>query len=454
MMIRLELTDSGEETSRRYTFLQPAVQVGTEPDSDVGISANGPEVLRVRVEVKEGQGYLHPEEGAVKVNGVAVQESVTLESGDLLHIGGQVFQYTLVPLPRPVQNRKLAPLEWGTLGLIGFLAFSQVLFLLWPSVSWRGEVDADILRPTPTPTPGPTPLPTPEGTPTPTPTATPVPTPTPTPTPIPTPTPTPAPRPTPTPIPDTEGKTAAELTREASGLMRDDQILAAQRLLAQALVLDPDYLPARAATAKLLESQSLFPEAIEAWEEVIRRAGAGSADAREAQLEIRLLRSRLRRLEQPRSTTATPTPSVKPPPLRPLPRRQSPLNVKNLQIVRWAETENIAEKRIVRFSLQHQPATPRVPAGTTKVTVTFFEEAGNTIRKARIPQPVVTYEIRQAIGGGKTYGEIEAAYNRPKDNAAGDRKYFGCIIRVFVDGEEVETVADPPLLLDLTRPAE
>ncbi|GEM_PF-1206591 len=455
MMIRLEYTDSGKETPHRFTFLQDQVIVGTDGASDVRLPDSGRGPQSLRIELQDGQGYLHPAQGAVEVNGVVVEQTVTLESGDVLSFADHRLHFTLVPLPRPMKTRKLSGLEWGTLGLIAFLAVSQVLFLLIPSISWRGQVDSDILRPTPTPTPSPMPTATPEGTPTPVPTATPVPTPTPTPTPVPTATPTPRPRATPTPIPDTAGKSAQELTKDATELARKNQILAAQRLLNQALSLDPDYVPALAARARILESETLFREAITAWEEVISRSEAGSADAREAQVEIRLLRSRLQRLERPPVRNPTPTPETRipeRPPIRPLPKRESPLAVKDLEVVRWAETENTAEKRMVRFSLQHRAQTPRVAAGTASVTVIFYEESGNSIQKARVPQPVVTYEIRQGLGGGKTYGEIEAVYNRPKDPKTQNRKYFGTIIQVFVDGELVETAADPPLLLDLTQP--
>lgn len=457
MMIRLEFSESDSESPRIYTFLRDHIRLGTADGCEVPFPGSTEEILEARIELRDGQGFLVPVKGKLRVNGVEIAQEVTVESGDQLTLGEVTCTFWLVPLPVPMHSRKLSGLEWTTLGLIALLALGQVYFLLVPSISWRGQVDADILRPTPTPIPSPTPLPTAEGTPTPTPSPTPIPTPTATPTPLPTVTPTPPPRPTATPVPATQGKTADELSQEALKLMKQGQGLAAERLNEQALQMEPENVNALAARARIYEAQSRFKEAIEAWELVLEKAPATSPYVREGQVEIRLLRARLRRLDRTVPPNATPTPTKfvpEPPPFVPLPKQQSPLGVIDLKTVRWAETDNVSEKRMVSFTLQHQASSPRVLPGTAQIRVTYYEEAGNRIRRAQIPQSSITYDLTKGLGGGKTYGPIEAAYIRPGQPGQGGVKYFGCIIEVLIDGKVVETIADPPLLQDLIKPAE
>lgn len=115
------------------------------------------------------------------------------------------------------QNRLLAVVLGGILGLTGVCVVCSVLVVLFNAVTGSDTptptavaqaeaqelVTTPTVRPTATPAASPTPMPTTSPTPEPTATPEPTPTPTPQPTPTPEPTATPTPIPTPTPVPPT-----------------------------------------------------------------------------------------------------------------------------------------------------------------------------------------------------------------------------------------------------------
>ncbi len=412
----------------------------------------------VEIRCEKEQGHLKVEKGReVLLNGQPVEGDVLIEAGDEIEAGGVRHRYVPVTPPRPLTARPASWVEALGRGGVWTLLFLQAVFLVYPSLSWRAQVDMELLKPlppaTPTPIVGPTATPAP-----PPPTATPLP---PTPTPSEPPPPTPRPLPTPTPLPLTQGLAPADLLRLSRQSMREGRDLEADRLLAQALHLAPDDLDLRIERARLFTARGLYRESAAIWEEVLRRAEAGSETARLAAAEWRLVRRRVELIENtPSSPLPVPTRQVPPagtlvlPPLSaatptptPIPPASPRVRIENLHIQRYADTPEFEDVRAVTFRLRHLEGQPVVLPGSLRVRVTFYEEVNDTLRKAMIPAPVLDLAVQGGLSGGRQGGELTAVYQSPRDRGLPGRRFFGALLQVFIDGQEECAAADPPFLL-------
>lgn len=460
-MIRIDFPDSPEKR-HGHSFRQEKLRFGSSPKNEVCMVGEDILPLHAVIELQEGQGVLLPGEGygTIRVNGRWVEESCLLEPGDRIELGGKSFVYKLVPYPEPVKYRRVAILEWITLGLLIGGGLFQVYFLGVPSWSFRGEVDVQLLRPTPSPLPTPTPLPTPLGgapaevepveeaaTTTPE---------------VPTSEPTalPLPEPTPTPLPASEGLSPADLTREAAAFIRRGDDLRAERFLQQAVTEDPDYLPAKVELAKLKGRQSVFDQSIALWSEVAEQAEAGSSEAMEARVELRLMRRRQELLERPepppreiptpRPMLDTPAPDFPDPPERV--REQPPqVQIEGVRMERYVESPRYDELRMIHYHLHHQEGTPAVGAGEMRVRVSFFEQEGEQVLLAKIPEPQIVQRIQEGLSRGQKIEELSAAYEVPTGAKSDNRSYYGAVIQVFIGDKEIHRSADPAFLLDYIR---
>ncbi len=454
MMIRIEILD-GPEEGVAHSFEHQKLLLGSASDNHVRLTGDGVLSLHADLELVEGQGRLtqEREEGDVRINGSLVFGESLLQPGDVIQLGTQSFKYKVVPFPRPVKERRIALLEWITLGALIAGAFGQVFFLLGTARGLRSGVDVELLRATPTPRPTPnmnveipTPTPLPESV-------------------IILPTPIPAGVPavdvSPTASPSADGKSASQLTSEARVVSRNGEELKAERLLREALLLDPRFLPAKMELAKLLGGHAEFAESITLFEEVMRDAPSGSMTEREAKLELQVIRRRQQLLEEtvPEVPKVIPTPRA--PQILQTPKPQAPpqlvqeapsqVIVDRIRMERFPESPRYDAFRMVHFNLVHQRGTPAVEAGDIKVVVNFYEQAGGKVQQAHIPEPRILLSVPEGLGGGKSIEGLSAAYDVPKGKGKPDQQYFGAVIQVLVEGKEVSRSADPVFLLDLMK---
>lgn len=453
MMIRIEILD-GPEEGVAHSFEEQKLCLGSASDNHVHLTGEGVMSKHALLQLEDGQGRLMPggNPGVMSINGTPVSGTSLLQPGDEICLGTQTFRYRVVPFPRPLKERRIALLEWITLGILITGALGQVYFLLGTARKLRSGVDVELLRATPTP------LPTPNV----------VEDPTPTPEPpslieLPTALPTALPEEEPPPGPHDpeDGVTAAGLTSEARRLSRNGEELKAERVLRQALELDRSYLPAKVELAKMLGNQAEFAGAIALWEEILVEAPSGSMTERDAKLELQVIRRRQRLLEQktPDVPRVMPTPRVpeilltpKPTPV-PVQVQEAPAQVvvQQIRAERFPESPHYDALRMIYFNLAHQRGTPAVEAGKTQVVVNFYEQQGEKVIQARIPEPRILIKLDQSLAGGKVVQGLSAAYDVPKGKGDPARSYFGVVIQVLVDGKEVGRNADPVFLLDLMK---
>jgi tetratricopeptide (TPR) repeat protein len=272
------------------------------------------------------------------------------------------------------------------------------------------------------------------------------------------------PEPTPSPPPQEEKAPDPDpIYTEANRLLSAGETFEAEQKFREALRVEPAFLPAKIALARLLSEQADFEESLRLWEQVRREAPAGSLEAMDARLEIPSLKRRLELLEQDREvppprdpdSIAVPTPV----PLRPafptpsvaVREQDSPLVVERIRLERYPQSPRYDEFRILTFDLVHQEGTPAVEAGSIKIRVTFFEQAGARVRQADIPNPRVVLDVEQGLSRDQRVEDLSAAYEVPPGRGRDGRSYYGAIIEVFVDGQEVHRAADPEFLLKFIR---
>jgi hypothetical protein len=453
MIIRLEIL-SGPLAGQTRVFRRACVTLGPAEGADV------PATMEAEIRVEQGQGRLYS--SGATLNETSFNKEALLEPGDEIILGDLRLRYLLVIPPQPLRQRPFSALERLGLVLLVLVMALQVVFLIVPSLSWRAGVKQELLRPLPKPTPTPisepTPIPPP---PTPTPDLPP------TPTPLPTaePTATPRPLPTPTPIPDTQGLSSSELVRLARERLRDNRELEADRLLAQAIFLDPDNIDLRMERARVFGERGLIRESVAAWEDVLRRLPLQSDQARDASVELRLMRRRLQTLEAatptpaPRPTSTRPDTSPSPRPTRAAPPTPTPglppeaarVVASDIRLTRFADSPLYEDLRVVTFSLDHVRNEPALLPGSISVRVTFYEQIGGSIKRAAIPSPVITLPVKEGLSGGRRIEELSAAYESPRDKGLPNRSFYGVVIQVLVNGREESTVADPPFLIQSPR---
>ncbi|MEX2607655.1 MAG: FHA domain-containing protein [Kiritimatiellia bacterium] len=454
MMIHIDFP-VGPEHNRGHSFRQERLRFGSSPENEVCIAGEGVLPLHAVIELREDQGTLLPGEsgGAIRVNGRPVETACLLEPGDRIELAGKAFVYKLIPYPEPVKYRRVAVLEWITLGLLIGGGLFQLYFLVVPSWSFRGEIDEALLRATPTPTPTPSveepkpEIPVQEG-------------PRLIPTPVPTSEPTPIPPPTPTPLPSSEGLNPPDLTREAAAFARRGDDLQAERFLQQAISLDPEYLPAKMELAKMKGRQSLFDQSIALWTEIAGQAESGSPEAMEARMELRLMRRRKELLEKapepprqmptPRAMPDTPGPRFPDPPKK-VREQPSQVLIEEVRMERYVESPRYDELRMIHYQLHHQEGTPAVAAGEMRVRVSFFEQEGERVKLAQIPEPQILQRIPEGLSSGQKIEDLSAAYEVPRGRKSDNRSYYGAVIQVFIGDKEIHRSADPAFLLDYIR---
>jgi hypothetical protein len=92
-----------------------------------------------------------------------------------------------------------------------------------------------------------------------------------------------------------------------------------------------------------------------------------------------------------------------------------------------------------------------VAAGELQVRVSFFEQEGDRVVLAQIPEPQILHRIPEVLSGGRRFGELSAAYEVPTGKKSDARSYYGAVIQVFIGTEEIHRAADPAFLLDFVR---
>jgi len=455
MMIRLDVPEGPDGVVTPHTYHQDQVRLGSGSENDVQLDEQGVQRHHATVEVREDQGSLIPGKGVtdLQVNGTGISKPTLLQPGDRLQIGPVEVLYKLVPFPIPEKNRRRSWLEWATLSLVVFGVAGQLFFLFIPAISLRQEIEPVRLIPTPTPEPIPTPDPSQVQV-------------RPTPTPIPM---VEAPEVEPDPV--TDSSTSEEepevdlnaLQSEADELLRNGDTLGAERKYREALREDPTFLPAKVALARLFSDQSNFAESLRFWEQVRREAPPGSFDAMDARLEIPSLKRKIERLEQEEQAppipdiesipvpTAVPLRPAFPTPSAPVIEQASPLLIQDIRMERFPQSPRYDEFRILSFALAHQPGTPSVEAQSVKLRVTFFEQAGSRVRQADIPNPRLVLGVERSLSRGQRIEDLSAAYEVPTGRGRDGRSYYGAIIEVFIDGQEVHRAADPEFLLEFIR---
>jgi len=456
-MIRLDILDAAGGAPRTLRFDQPRLSVGSDPENDLCLQGEGVLARHAVIDVSDHQGTLIPEtaDADLRINGQPINESCLLEPGDEITLGSVRLVYRLVPYPKPEHRRRIAGLEWITLGLLVTGGLFQLFFLTGTSRNLRGHVDVELLRPTPTPVPLPEepelvdlpPEPEPE------------PEPEPTPTPIPVPTPTPLPEP---PQSETEaGELVDQAVREAS---RGDLELA-EELIRTVLESRPDSLPALMELARLKGEQEDFEESVRLWSEVEETAEEGSPEAREARMERRLMQGRLDRREQSPAPIRELPPSRTPEPPRriesrfPEPRPTPPpeqglpavAKIEEIQLERFVNTPRYEDFRMLTFRIRHQEETPAIEENSLLVRVSFFEQKGDRVVLADIPEPQITQRVTERLSRGRASEEFSAAYEVPAGRGQADRSYYGAVLQIFQGEEEIHRAALPRFLLDFIR---
>lgn len=486
-MIKLEIL-TGPLSGEHRLFRHSPVRIGSGVGCDLVWEAGGRgEARPVLLRWDAGQVTLEVPRGAegVSVNGHPVRQSALLEPGDQLQLGGLALRFRWVEPPRPVTRRRRSVLEGLTTGAAAVLLVSQLVLLAFLAPDWRQQVDSAVLRPRPAPPPpaqeeaapdaepeagGAEPLPDP---------APPAGVPEaedPSPLPLATPTPVPSlpPVPTPTPMPLTETLSADEQVDRVRDLIRERNFLEAERLLAQIRRQHPGHVQAAVEQARLMGRQSRFQEGIDAWEEVRRLVDTGSAEDREAAIEIPLLERRLRQLERP--LPAPPPPRSDPPP-RPLPdplpqvppprapsapavepapvspraelTRNPSLLVGDIAVQRLLD-QSVADMREVRFNLQHVFGAPPVAAGRARAVVRFYESDGQRFFPANIPNPEVSVRINRELARGETLRDVRAIYQVPRGTrSSAAASFHGVVIRVFIGDRLEHELALPSTLLQI-----
>lgn len=455
MMIRIEILD-GPQQGIDHSFREERLRFGSATENQVQLTGDGVLPMHAVIELEGSQGKLLPvAEGAeLRVNGSRIEESCLLQPQDVIQMGGQALRFKLIPYPQPVRKRKLGLLEWITFAALLAGALGQMYFLLGTAISLRSGVDQELLRAKPTPTPEPSvieqvvkPTPVPESIiliPTPIPTAVPI------------------LEPTPTPLPEAAGMALDDLSRAAQAQMQAGNDLEAERLLLAALQRDPQYLQAKIELARMLGRQAAYDRSIALWEQVLGEADAGSMDALDARIEVQTMRNRKARLEEggaetprlmptPRAPQFTPVPDAFPDTRDPVVPPTPQLVIEKIRMERFPESPRYDQFRMIYFTLTHQPGTPAVEAGKITALISFFEQQGEKVGMAMIPEPRIQLKVAEGLSSGKSTDPLSAAYDVPAGKGSASRSYYGAVIQVFVDGKEVNRAADPSFLLDYIR---
>jgi len=453
MLIRIEILD-GPEAGVSHSFQESVLNVGSSPDHPIHLTGEGVAGLHAMVELDAGQGKLvpGPDAGTLRVNGSPVEVETLLQPGDVIHAGEQSFRYKLIPFPHPESHRKKSLLEWVTYGFLAVGFCLQIFLLVGPALTLRNGINREILREPPPvapvvqvapPPPTPTPVPPsvivmPEAFP---PAAVDVDLP-----------------PTPTP----QGKSVSELISEARKRSRAGDDLQAERLLKEAMNLDPDDVAAKIEWAKMLGRQAAFDDSIQVWEEVLEHPDADEMTLRDARLELSVMKRRQAMLNEKipvrpeiRATARPPrfleTPQPAPTAQVEIPEAPSPINVGRIRMERFPESARYDALRMIHFQLKHPPGTPAVEAGTIQVVVNFYEQVDGKVEMAKIPEPRIVLNLSEGLSRGNQMVELSAAYDVPAGKGSPDRKYFGAVIQVFVDEKEVSRGADPAFLLQMMK---
>ena len=456
---RIECLD-GPFEGQNFLFRQKAFRISGREDADLSLPGVPESEGTLRLEAR-GEDLVVLVSGAVRsgvdLNGEAAPSEIEIQPGDEIEFCGFRLRYVPVHPPEPARKRSRSFFEIASALFVSALLLGQLLFLVWTTPSWRSSVNSEILRPTPTPIPEPTPTPGPSPTPLP-PTPTPIPGELPPqPTAVPPPTPTPRPLPTATPLPDTAGLSVDELLALANETVKAGRSLEAERLLKQALVLDPERPELHESYAKLLSKESRLRESIHQWQLAKKYSKDNQAMQRRATLEIQVLQRRLEVLERrpvptrimptARPTRAIPTPT----PRSSFPQQQAQLQAEALKVNRYPPTKLYQDLRVLNFSIVHQPGTPAVAENSITVQIQFIEQKDGKLIRAEIPSPMISLDIEQGLKRGQRIDDLSAAYQVPAERK-GSGRFYGAILRILIQGKEVSRSAEPPILLKKEEP--
>lgn len=473
-MIKLEFIN-GPLSGEHRVCLRTPIRMGCDPDCDVVLKGDtGILPMHACLRSVSGRMILEAYEGGgpVRVNGHVLQGEAVLECGDRLLLGETEIVYRWIEPPRPESRRRRSALEWTAAAMAAAIVLSQAVFLVLHAPAWRSRVDVSVLRPVPAPVPDP--LPPAEAAddapPDPGPL---IPSPPP-PAPLP---PDPLPEEEPTnPEPQWESLSPGEQLARVREWIRDRNYAAAGRRLEEMLTGDPGFLAAQLEFARLMGRQSRFEESLAAWERVQSLAEPGSAEAREAALELPLVQRRLRQLQRPMPEPPPPrdppAPRPAPPgptetrPPAPLPaeplgaRPQDPgpartrnpsLLVQDIQMQRFAD-QSVLDMREIRFTLQHVFGARPVPEGRARAVARFYETDGQRIFPANVPTPEVTMRINRPMSRGESLRDNRVIYQVPRaPRGPLSGRYYGVVIRVYVDGHLEHEQALPASLLQISR---
>jgi tetratricopeptide (TPR) repeat protein len=239
--------------------------------------------------------------------------------------------------------------------------------------------------------------------------------------------PLPMPRATRTPREEAQELLAAAREAEATGHLEE-----ADRFLAHIQRLDPEFLEAYEARARLFEARDMRGEAAGQWSEILRRSI-------ESPLYQQAVAERLRLSQLAAPATAADAPA---------------LRIAGVQQSRFQGTADYDEMRMLNVALAPRQPGVRLDREAVRVEVTFYDrdpESGEVVpTEARVEQEPLQ---AQAAWGQAVEGTVSATYVVPKGLRARQREagqprvFHGYRVQVFYHDQPQDEAATPKTLL-------
>jgi len=238
----------------------------------------------------------------------------------------------------------------------------------------------------------------------------------------------------------------------------------AERELDRIHVMAPDYVPAHAASAKILERRGRPEEAIKAWGKVLSLTETESI--RET------AQSELVRLKQvaaakprpkppapkppppkaPRKTPKPKAPAPKPPPPKVRPAPKKVLRIADVERERFRGAEDYDEMRMLRVTVEMLPDQGRIDESRAEVRVTFYDQGEKSSRlnptHALVPTDPLPLKKTWHTGRRQT---VTAAYIVPRGGRQRELAKYG--ERAHYHGYTVELLYNGVLQDSAARPA-
>lgn len=500
---------NGKMKGRRVAVQQGAIDIGRDPQCHLDLSDDDEVSRRHAVIEERPDGYYVRDLGSlnpVEVNGEAVTER-KLNHGDKIEVGRTQLEFQLiVEQPVVTAKRRLSPLQFTAVLVIGCLLLAEVLFVvvfpMWNGAGDPIEVAATTNAPVRKKVKPPAPLPVPavsnspevvharallnevavtytnvpvEIFTSPVPVSATLPEPVvptaPQPFPpvaIPAPVndvrpitdtnraevvvaPPVKPEPPPAPVEDPVLTMAKAMMGDAARKIQAGELVQADQTYDRIQIMAPDFVSAYTERARLYEKRGMYRLAGEQWVQVLNRSAgtpiyalAAEARQRVARLEIADKEQKARDADKPKPTANT---------------NQKSLRIVSVDRERFQSTKEYDEMRVLRINMRAR-ATDPVDASAVRVQIVFYDR--NTLDDKIVPTRAIAPDNALRVEGRWGPGEtraVTATYTVPRDFRAEEyrsikqrRVYEGYRIRVFYKGELQDEDAMPKSLEDLPAP--